>query len=54
MVLGTVGVRIVKDGRNSMTRCFAQLDIAMYNRLEYQFLEMSFDFIVYLIGQAEA
>ena len=54
MVLGTVGIRIVKDSRNTVARCFAQFDIAVYNRLEYQFLEVSFHFIVYLIRQAEA
>ena len=54
MVLGSVGIGIIKNGRNPVARRFAQFDIAMYNRLENQFLEMSFHLIVYLISQSEA
>ena len=54
MILGSGGIRIVKDGWDTMARCFAQFDISVYNGLENQFLEMSFHFIIYLIGQSEA
>ena len=53
MVLGSSGVCVIEYGRQSVTRCFGELHIALDDGLEYEFLEMSFYFIVNLVGQTE-
>ena len=54
MVLGTCGIRIVKDDRETVARGFAEFDVPLDDGFEDQFLEMFFHFIINLVGQTQA
>ena len=53
MVLCTLRVGVVKDDGQSVALAFAQFDVALYHRLEYQFLEVALYLVVYLAGQTQ-
>ena len=52
MVLGSGRVGVVQDDGQSVAGAFAQLDIALYDGLEDQLLEVALHLVVNLVGQA--
>ena len=53
MVFRTCRVGIVENHGQSVAWTLAELHVALYDGLENEFLEVSFHFVVYLIGQSE-
>ena len=54
VILGSGGVCVIQDGGQTVAWGFAQFDVALYDGVEHQFLEVAFHFIVNLVGLAQA
>lgn len=54
MACGAAAFGVIKQSRQSVARCFGELDIAGYNGVEHHIAEMPFELLVDLICQTKA
>ena len=51
MVFAAGRIGIIEDNGQTMAGTFAELDVTLNNSFEYEFLEVTFHFVVDLVGQ---